>query len=199
MEVELELRHDAEVAAAAAQPPQQLRVLGLAGVDEPPVRGDDVGGDQVVAREAELAHRPADAAAEREPGDAGARHEPAGRREAVRLRLVVDVGPDRASADLARRAAGSTWTSRIGERSITIPSSQVEKPAMLWPPPRTAIGRPLLRAKPTAAITSAAPAQRHDEGRPAVLMRAVPDPARLRVAVVARRVRICPRTASRSS
>ena len=31
---------------------------------------------------------------------------------------------------------------------------------MLWPPPRTAIGRSLLRAKPTAAITSAAPVQR---------------------------------------
>jgi hypothetical protein len=40
---------------------------------------------------------------------------------------------------------------------MTIPSSTVEKPAMLWPPPRTAIGRSLLRAKPTAAITSAAP------------------------------------------
>src|SRR4051812_33438198 len=31
---------------------------------------------------------------------------------------------------------------------------------MLWPPPRTASGRLLLRAKPTAAITSAAPAAR---------------------------------------
>ena len=41
-----------------------------------------------------------------------------------------------------------------------MPSSHVEKPATLWPPPRTAIGRSLLRAKPTAAITSAAPAQR---------------------------------------
>ena len=43
---------------------------------------------------------------------------------------------------------------------MTIPSSQVEKPATLWPPPRTAMVRSLLRAKPTAAITSAAPVQR---------------------------------------
>ena len=43
---------------------------------------------------------------------------------------------------------------------MTMPSSQVENPATLCPPPRTAIVRSLLRAKPTAAITSAAPAQR---------------------------------------
>ena len=43
---------------------------------------------------------------------------------------------------------------------MTTPPSHVEKPATLWPPPRTASGRSLLRAKPTAAITSATPAQR---------------------------------------
>jgi hypothetical protein len=60
---------------------------------------------------------------------------------------------------VARRIWGSTRTPFIGERSITIPPSQVEKPAMLWLPPRTAIVRLLLRAKPTAAITSVVPAQ----------------------------------------
>ena len=96
---ELELRHDPEVAAAAAEAPQQVGVLRLARVDEPAVRRDDVGRDEVVARKAELPHRPADAAAEREAGDAGRRHEASGRREAVRLRLVVDVRPDGAAAD----------------------------------------------------------------------------------------------------
>ena len=57
---------------------------------------------------------------------------------------------------------------------------------MLWPPPRTAIGRPLLRAKPTAAITSAAPVHADDESRPAAVVRAVPDPARLGVGVIVR-------------
>ena len=38
-----------------------------------------------------------------------------------------------------------------------MPPSQVENPATLWPPPRTAMVRSLLRAKPIAAATSAAP------------------------------------------
>ena len=54
--------------------------------------------DEVVAGESELPHRPADAAAEREARDAGGRDEAARGREAVRLRLVVDVGPDGAAA-----------------------------------------------------------------------------------------------------
>ena len=41
-----------------------------------------------------------------------------------------------------------------------MPLSTVEKPATLWPPPRTAMGRSLLRAKPIAAATSAAPVHR---------------------------------------
>src|SRR6185436_3557490 len=60
----------------------------------------------------------------------------------------------------AVRAAGSTNTPFIGVRSITTPSSQVEYPGTLWPPPRTATSRPLSRASATAAITSATPVQR---------------------------------------
>ena len=69
---------------------------------------------------------------------------------------------------------------------MTIPSSTVEKPATLWPPPRTAIVRSLLRAKPTAAITSAAPVQRTISAGRAAVVHAVPDPARLGVPVVRR-------------
>ena len=87
----------------------------------------------------------------------------------------------------ARRAAGSTRTSRIGDRSITIPPSLVEKPATLWPPPRTATGRSWARAKPTAAMTSAAPEQRTTTRRAPVLVHAVPDEAGLVVALVPRR------------
>ena len=58
-------------------------------------------------------------------------------------------------------------------------------PATLWPPPRTATARSWLRAKPSAAITSATPVQRADGGRHAVVVCAVPDPLRLVVAVVA--------------
>ena len=44
----------------------------------------------------------------------------------------------------AVRRSGSTSAPRIRERSITIPSSQVESPGMLWPPQRTAISELLL-------------------------------------------------------
>ena len=55
----------------------------------------DVDGEQVVDREAVLAHQPADATAEGEPGDSGMAHDSAGGGQAVRLRLVVDVAPQR--------------------------------------------------------------------------------------------------------
>ena len=98
MQVEFELRDDAEVATAAAQPPQQVDVLELARVDKPAVRGDDVRRRQVVGGKSELPHRPADAATKRESGDPSARDESARGRETVRLRLVIDVGPDRSAA-----------------------------------------------------------------------------------------------------
>ena len=46
----LEARHDAEIAAAATQAPEQVGVLLLARPDGASVRGHDVGGDQVVRR-----------------------------------------------------------------------------------------------------------------------------------------------------
>ncbi len=93
---ELERGDDAEVAAAAAQRPEQLRVLVLAGVQVLAVGGHDVGADEVVAGQAALADQPADAAAEREPGDAGGRHQSPGDRQPERLRLGVDVAPQAA-------------------------------------------------------------------------------------------------------
>ena len=93
-----ELGHDAEVAAAAAQRPEQVRVLGLAGGHDLPVRGHDLGGDQVVAGQAVAAGQIADAAAEREPADAGRGDDAAGGRETVgRGRLVEDRPRDAAA------------------------------------------------------------------------------------------------------
>ena len=88
---------DPEVPAPAAQTPEELRVLVLAGVDEPAVGGHEVGRDEVVAGQAVLAHQPADPAAEREPGDAGRRDEATGHRQPEGLRLVVELSPGRAA------------------------------------------------------------------------------------------------------
>ena len=82
-----------EVAAAAAQRPEQVGVLVGTGVDELPVRRDDVGTDQAVAGQAAATEQPADTAAEGEPGDPGRRHQPAGQREPELLRLLVEVAP----------------------------------------------------------------------------------------------------------
>jgi hypothetical protein len=70
VEPELEPRRDAEVAAAAPDRPEQLRMrLGI-GPEQPAVRGHHVGGQQVVDRQPVLADEVPDAAAEREPADA---------------------------------------------------------------------------------------------------------------------------------
>ena len=96
MEPVLEGRDDPEVAAAAAQAPEQVGVLALARGHEAAVGGDDVRRDQVVAGKAVLALEPADAAAERQARDAGARDGAAGGREAERLRLAVELAPRQA-------------------------------------------------------------------------------------------------------
>jgi hypothetical protein len=135
----LECRHDAEVSAAAAQRPEQVWVLILAGAHEVAIGGDDVRRDEVVAGEPAGTGEMPDPAAEREPGDARRRDQPAGHGEAERLRLPVEAPHFTPPCARAVRAAGSTCIPCIGERSMTIPSSTVENPAIEWPPPRTAI------------------------------------------------------------
>ena len=50
VQLKLEAGDDAEVAAATAQTPKQLGVLGLTRADAFTSRVDDVGGDEIVAR-----------------------------------------------------------------------------------------------------------------------------------------------------
>ena len=97
MRLEQEARHDAEVAAAAAQRPEEVGVLALAGRDEAAIGQDDVGLEQVVDRQAVLAREVPGAAAEGEARDAGGRDDAEGHGQAERVGGVVDV---------ARRAAG---------------------------------------------------------------------------------------------
>ena len=87
----------------------------------------------------------------------------------VEMRPPVDARPNacasasksfqsRPGCTTARRAAGSTRTPRMPDRSMTIPPSTVEKPGIECAPERTAISSPSLRAVVTARATSAAPA-----------------------------------------
>ena len=100
----LERGDDAEVAGAAADGPEEVGVLGGARVDELAVGEHDVDAQQVVDRHPEAAAEPAEAAAEREAGDTGIADRAAGRREAERLRLAVELSP--AQARFRARGAG---------------------------------------------------------------------------------------------
>ena len=93
MQRERELRDGAEVAAAAAQTPQQLRILVRAGRDDAAVSRHDLGAHQVVAREPVLGREPPLPAAQREPADTGVRDAPTRRGEVMLLRCRVDVDP----------------------------------------------------------------------------------------------------------
>src|SRR5436190_8637512 len=95
----MERGDDAEVAAAAAQAPEQIGVLGFGRDDLAAVGGDDLGLHEVVAGEAELALEPTAAAAEREATDAGGRDPAAGDCQAVFLRGGVDLSPPRPALD----------------------------------------------------------------------------------------------------
>ncbi len=180
-----EAGRDPEVAAAAAERPEEVGVLRFGRRQQPAVGGDDVDRQQVVDRHPVLAHQPAHPAAERQPGDADGRHVAARRRQPVDRGCERCTRPRSGRLPPRRRAArGSTSSRFMRERSRTSPSSTVPYPAGLCPPPRTASGRSLVRAKSTAAITSATLAGPDDQRRVAVDGR-VPDPARPVVLVVA--------------
>src|SRR5262245_5148980 len=59
----------------------------------------EIGGEKVVNRQTVFSHQPADATAEREPGDSCMTDDSARGGETVRLRLVIDVAPQRPTLD----------------------------------------------------------------------------------------------------
>ena len=117
VQLELERDGDAEIAAAAAEPPEEVGALVVARGDEPAVRRDDVHGAEIVDREAVLPHQPAVSPAEREPRDAGRRDAAARRREPERLRLVVELAPPHARLRANEPALG-VHVERLEERQV---------------------------------------------------------------------------------
>ena len=102
---EVEPRDDAEVAAAAPQPPEQVGVLVGRRADQLAVRRHDLVPERVVAGQPELPTEPPDAPAERQPADAGVRHDPRRRREPERLRRRVERPEQRPALHLRRARA----------------------------------------------------------------------------------------------
>ena len=110
---ELEARDNPEVAPAATQPPEEVRVFGLAGANELARGGDKLGGGEVVAAEPVLAPQPAHAAPQGEAGHARRRHQAARCGESEGLRRLVHVGPGGSPATPTRRFSASTSTAFI--------------------------------------------------------------------------------------
>ena len=89
----LEGGSDAEVAAAAAQGPEQVLVVLGAGRDDLAIGGDDLDRQQVVDGQSVLAHQPAFPTAQGQPGNARAGDHPAGGGEPVTGRGPVEFLP----------------------------------------------------------------------------------------------------------
>jgi hypothetical protein len=100
--LEREFGDDAEVPAAAANRPEEVRVLVGTRLHEASVREDDLRGQQVVDREAVAAGEVAVAAAQGQPCDASGRDDPGGDREPVVLRGGIDLAPEGTAADAHR-------------------------------------------------------------------------------------------------
>ena len=106
MGAEEEAGHDAEISAAAAQSPQEVRVLRLGSCDETAVGQNHVRLEQAVDGEPVLAREVTVTAAQREPGDAGRREDPEGDGLTEGLGRVIDVAGRAARAHSHRPVLG---------------------------------------------------------------------------------------------
>ena len=93
VQAENELGHDTEVASAATQPPEELRVRGVVHRDRLAGGGDELRADQVVGGQSVDALQPAAATAEDEARHSRGRHPTAGRGQSVRLGGAVELAP----------------------------------------------------------------------------------------------------------
>ncbi len=99
MHPEQERGDDAEVAAAAANRPEQIGVLLGIGGHEPAVGQHDVDLEDVVDGQAAAAGEMAEPAAERQAADAGGRDDAGRHGIAERVRGVIDIAPCAAAFD----------------------------------------------------------------------------------------------------
>ena len=167
----LEPRRDAEVAAAAADRPEQVRVmLGVdVGCSSPSAVTRSAASRESIVRPCLRTEIP-DAATERDPAKPDRPGVPETGRQAVRGggRRVLgggQAGPGPrgpvASTSMSRLLRGPAGPARSRRR-------RRNAPAPLCPPLRTASGRPVSRASAMTRATSAASAEPDDDERPPV-------------------------------
>ena len=91
MQPEFEARDDPEIAAAATERPEQVRILRLAGATDLAIGRDDICANQIVDRHAELSRGPAEATAQREPGNSRRRVDAHRSRQTKGLSFAIEV------------------------------------------------------------------------------------------------------------
>ena len=143
---ELDRRDDAEVAVAAAQRPEEIRLVLCVDADRAPVRGDELDRGDAVRLEAVLSAEPAHAAAQRVAGDSDVGGRPVQCGEPVLGELRRDAPPLHAGPD--PHASGVDVDGDLleladvdEERSSSAPCASA-----LWPVACGATRRPLVRA-----------------------------------------------------
>ena len=181
---EAERRDHAEVAAAAPESPEQVRVVVLARGGELPVGRDDVGPHEVVDVQAVLAGEPPDPAAEGETGDARVRHDPGRDREPERLREAIELAEGDAGLDLREAVPlvdpDTFQRGQVDDQAVVAERETTHAvPAAPHRHPQVALAREPHRAPDVRCVRAP-----RDEPWPPV-DRAVPDRARLVVSLVA--------------
>src|SRR5919108_304757 len=152
---EAEAGDDAEVAAAAADRPEQVGLRVRIDAEHLAVSGDELGAEQGVDREPVLRERnptPPPSVIPATPTE-GESPKPVARPWAAAW-IVYSPAASPAPAQAVRPSASSS-IDRSSERSITTPSSTTLSPETLWPPLRTDSSIPVRRAKAIVAATSA--------------------------------------------
>src|SRR6478752_3290297 len=91
MQAKLERTHYPEIAAAAAEGPEQIGIFGFAGAHELALSRHHIGRDQVIGGKPELAAEPSETAAQGESGDPGCRVDPEGSGKSKGLCFFVKV------------------------------------------------------------------------------------------------------------
>ena len=104
--MQAERGNDAEIASAAAQPPEKLGVDAGAGAHQAPIRRHQVSRQQVIDGQPVFAHQPAYPAPQGKTGDSGGRNQPTGSGQASRLGGRIELAPGQAwlSGHRARRS-----------------------------------------------------------------------------------------------
>jgi len=153
MKAYFKFRDNSKISTASAKGPGEVGVFFGIGARHHAVSGHQSKAFHVIAGKPVQPSQPAESTSENQPGGTRVRYDACGKGPASSSEWPCRSYPgDSRPRSVARRAARSTVTRRILERSITKPPSQVLKPARLCPPQRNAASTPRGGAGPDSRL-----------------------------------------------